>query len=833
VSEDLGDFRRLVKNALTAEDLNHLCFFYFPEVHAQFTEGQTHLQRLVLLLKHAETRRQVDTLRAAVREVNPKAYAEYEARHSLPAGPAESKADKARLALTAVGVKVESQSLFQYIRSGNGEIVRQLLEAGVSPNVEVDRATPLDVALGLIGSEPTTSAPTNDLRVAVLRAVVGAGEPPRGLGLAAHRCLEEANFTRLRALRQVGVGLDVRDAQGQSLAVRAMRRDNLEFGSFLEPRPVGWTRRLLREGPPPPPRLGAWMLLWAADRGQVPVAESLLKGGTPPDARLDDAPPDEDILDEELRFWADGGTALHFAVRSLPIARLLLDKGASVGAANRRGETALHLALKEHSLELASELVKRGASLTVPDTEGNPPLLHAIGRRGLFPAMMETGVEIPPGFYAALVHRAVSTQEAASLELLLKRVGDPNIRDGENYTPLLRLACRWGDIPHDRAAALRCLDVLLGAEADVAASGLFGYTPLRALVSQADGETVERLLRARADPNAADEIGDTPLMHVHSADIADLLLRHGARPDARNRFGHGVLDWAEMYNNPVVLPATAVAGMAPTAAACLVRAIRDGDSARVQNLLTSGTPADSVDGFGDPVLHLAAGESMTDIVRLLLDAKADVNARDRRGRTPLFVALTSWVPSATEYNATINLLLDRGASIENVDGRETAAVFCGGGRWWRAPALVRRLLAACRDARSPEGETVLVHAIRYGTLQQMKELGRSRPVDERGEKGRTPLFEAAKSPDDLEKAEHLLDLGAAVNAADADGDTPLIVAAGHGNGAGAQLLLEREADPLHRNNQGQSALDVALRGRNAHLVNLLRRASETAGHAKG
>ena len=65
----------------------------------------------------------------------------------------------------------------------------------------------------------------------------------------------------------------------------------------------------------------------------------------------------------------------------------------------------------------------------------------------------------------------------------------------------------------------------------------------------------------------------------------------------------------------------------------LLFAACQGDATAVEELLRSGVDVDSIDLDGRTALHIAACEGQGEVVRLLLDWKANINARDRWGST--------------------------------------------------------------------------------------------------------------------------------------------------------------------------------------------------------
>ncbi len=83
-----------------------------------------------------------------------------------------------------------------------------------------------------------------------------------------------------------------------------------------------------------------------------------------------------------------------------------------------------------------------------------------------------------------------------------------------------------------------------------------------------------------------------------------------------------------------------------------------GDIEKIKSLIDSNPESVFQKGpYGFTVLHEAVGEHRTEVVQLLLDAKADVSARNNDGVTPLHAAA---------YPEMAQLLIDHGADIEAV-----------------------------------------------------------------------------------------------------------------------------------------------------------------------
>ncbi|WP_434770094.1 ankyrin repeat domain-containing protein [Curtobacterium flaccumfaciens] len=145
----------------------------------------------------------------------------------------------------------------------------------------------------------------------------------------------------------------------------------------------------------------------------------------------------------------------------------------------RWGFAPLHAAAWFDHPEMLEELLRRGATLQLEDTEGRTPLTLAIDRDA---------------------RRAVDVLVAAGADL--------EARDGDGNTPIVRAA--WGG----HAAIVRALAT---AGADTRARGSRGATLLIAAVDSGDLDTVRVVLSLDVDRDAADDEGST------AADRAELL----------------------------------------------------------------------------------------------------------------------------------------------------------------------------------------------------------------------------------------------------------------------------------------------------------------------
>src|SRR5690606_34655555 len=156
-------------------------------------------------------------------------------------------------------------------------------------------------------------------------------------------------------------------------------------------------------------------------------------------------------------------------------------------------------------------------------------------------------------------------------------------------------------------------------------------------------EAVMTLLANGADPRIADRDGNTPLHYAaRSSDpgVAALLRDAGAELDLQNNDGLTPLGVACAAGNwrlaRFLLERGARACLDDGTPALVAAAGGDeDDAAGVQLLLRHKARVDARDRDGRSALHVAARQGHAGIVAALLDAGADVHARDAHASTPL------------------------------------------------------------------------------------------------------------------------------------------------------------------------------------------------------
>ena len=354
-------------------------------------------------------------------------------------------------------------------------------------------------------------------------------------------------------------------------------------------------------------------------------------------------------------------------------------------------------------------------------------------------------------FYRATAETVAACLEAGA-DLDARNDRDRNSPDAGN-TPL-HFASRYAWEP-------AVFVVLLEAGADVEARNRWGRTPLHGAAASKRSQVVAELARAGADLNARDSAGNTPLhasRHNEHAEVVYLLLELGADPTLVN------------------------------------------DRGEVADPLDCGYW--NTEGFA----RVATAEATADC----LASGADVNARDRNGNTPLLFATEMLGGGADESPASkdpavVTLLLEAGAEVNaRNDVRSTPL---------HNAAWGKRVEVATNRADLVENPPIVAALLAAGADANARDNG-----------GATPLHHAA-AVEGLETVAMLLDAGVDIHARTNSGNSPLLRAAdiGFGTPEILEILVAAGADVNDQNEHGISVLLSVLRYGTDKVVNVVRR----------
>lgn len=193
--------------------------------------------------------------------------------------------------------------------------------------------------------------------------------------------------------------------------------------------------------------------------------------------------------------------------------------------------------------------------------------------------------------------------------------------------------------------------------------------PLHYAADMSSLDVVQLLLSKGADPNARDNIGETPLYIAAlrgKTDIAVFLIeQHAADINAVTQNGRNLLHAACDGGSPALANYLLKKGLDPNQLTAqkespLHLAMYARKTETVELLLAAGAKANVCDQRGDTPLHDAAMCGWNEGIRLLLAAGAGLDIKADDGTTPIMRALT-------KIN-TLDLLIKSGADISICDG---------------------------------------------------------------------------------------------------------------------------------------------------------------------
>ena len=464
-------------------------------------------------------------------------------------------------------------------------------------------------------------------------------------------------------------------------------------------------------------------LITAAKRGQPAAVRQLLS---------------QQHADANAR-EADGTTALHWAVRGddLETTQLLIRAGANAGAANRYGVTPIALAATNGNAATMAALLKAGADPNATTPTGETVLMAAsrTGRIDVVRLLLEQPVNLNAkegSFGETALMWAAAEDHADVARLLVSKGANIDARSDlvdlpkvpVDFATMVTTAMPRGGLTPlmfaARQGALGAARELADAGANLNLTDPDGMSALVIAIINGHHDVASALLDKGADANVADTTGMAALYAAVDMHTADPLIN---RPPTRVS---GSVDGVEVVRRLLAHGASVNARLkAPLlqrqhnggdpnlgeGATPLMRAARSGDVALMRLLLDAGADLTLTTRAGTTPLLFATGparrksdKTAIEAIGLCLDHGADINAADANGQTALHVAVT-------QADSIVSFLAGRGAKLDVKDrqGRTPLDIAlgagdAGGGRGARGrgpagprestAALLRQLMAS-------------------------------------------------------------------------------------------------------------------------------------------
>lgn len=283
---------------------------------------------------------------------------------------------------------------------------------------------------------------------------------------------------------------------------------------------------------------------------------------------------------------------------------------------------------------------------------------------------------------------------------------------------------------------------------------------------------------------------------------------------------------AMIKDSPDLINARDGAGVGATP---LFKAARDGQLKVAAFLLDNKADIESRNGGYTPLM-IAAERGNKEMVDLLLNRGADANAAGRANFNPAganshggFTALH--IAANFGYRAVAEALLAQGARVIAKTDMGLSPLHLAASGGFKSVAELLLAKGADPNAKDEQGVTPLMKAATAGNRAIVEWLlANKAEVNGKANNGWTALHSAIERADN-ETAKLLLENQADPNLMstdrDASGRTPLMIAAGMRNTAGAELLLKHGASVNATNSNGYCALQAAINQNDEATAKLL------------
>jgi len=453
----------------------------------------------------------------------------------------------------------------------------------------------------------------------------------------------EQDKAAVRALLKQGVDVNTARADGATAILWAAHWNDLEMVEMLlaagarvdatddhgmtplaqaaENRSVALIDRLLRAGANPNRAQisGMTPLMMAAHTGSIEIVKALLANGADVNAATTET----------------GNTALMWAVadRHAEIVKILIEGRANVRASATKGFTPLIYAARNGDIEMAKLLIAAGVDVNEPGSDGTHVLPFSIvsGQARFAQFLLDQGAD-PNGEMNGV--RALHAA-AGGVDLWLtdwyRRHGGAGVSGGVSRRasrlnaaarlPLVKALLAKGADPNARITTSAMLMNYIGYpkkgafEPFACGTGdLRGATPLWVAAYAANGGS-----SAQSGFGGSDNAES-------SAEIIQALLDGGANLRLTSDDGTSPLMVAAGLGRATYTPGKPRGNPSPSG------------EAAVKVLLDAGADINAVNEADFTPLHGAAYRGLNEIVQILVDRGANIDARDFRGRTPYRLA---------------------------------------------------------------------------------------------------------------------------------------------------------------------------------------------------
>lgn len=369
---------------------------------------------------------------------------------------------------------------------------------------------------------------------------------------------------------------------------------------------------------------------------------------------------------------ATTGSGIYYAAyhNDMASVQTLVSQGYNVNTPGDFGQTALLQAACNGNVAMVKLLLDHGAKIDAM-AEGITPLTGAImapsiplsfrkgDYTGVVRLLVQRGANVnivsswSNKFTPIIYCGAYGNAEIA--RILINAGADVNAKDNKGKS-----AADYA-IEYKK---LEVLGVLRKAGAAVSYTGDKAKDIILAMLSL-DREKVFSLVEEGADPDSKDKSGKTLLMYSVEEkwpEVIELLLKKGADANAKDRDGWTAMMHAALENQTELLKVFEQAGVKMPYSGNkkhdLLVAVLAGDREKAAALLGQGVDINSTYRFKSPLLNYAIKKNDQDMIKFLIDRKANPNLANEYGISPFVSTLingdTQLARQLIEYGADVS-----------------------------------------------------------------------------------------------------------------------------------------------------------------------------------
>ncbi|MFC1670901.1 ankyrin repeat domain-containing protein [Spirochaetota bacterium] len=495
-----------------------------------------------------------------------------------------------------------------------------------------------------------------------------------------------------------------------------------------------------------------------------------------------------------------GQTIMHSLAsqKSTTLLKSILQTGAKfeIDLKDNAGKTPISIAVSKNRLSVVQYLVELGANINGKNEKGNSLLISASENdyNGIIFFLILKGakINVKNSQGESLLLLSLKKENRKLLKTLIERKVNINEVQVNRKTPLVYMLEKEKSKKRDEIAK-----ILLDSNARFKIKSREGNTPLAISVTRSFWKIVNYLLAKGANPNGTDYQGKKLLNIAYdkgSPYIFEKLLAYKANPDIyhedlpllikttkerKYKFLTAMLKYKANINIRDQLKNTAI-----------IEATKKSSMPYISLLVKNGANLNLKNNRGQSPLHIALKNRKVDIIGYLLNNKADPNVKNKSGETPAVKvsATSSGKKNLIFALAVIKLLGEKGANfnIKNKYGNSALDKATVRFNIKLAEALLK--YGANVNQQDKRGNTVLKKTVLSYIFNERRKADIARRmiylylqngayVNVADKKGRTPLIDAVKNANDINKdkvvkvARMLIDNGASIDMEDSSGES--------------------------------------------------------------